>query len=71
MKELRIGVSIEKQDNTFLFEIMQSGIADSGLESTGDVYFESERKKALMMTDEEFDQFLDECDIGAKNFREW
>ena len=40
MKELDIGVSIPHRDTAFMDSIMQSYIADSGLESTGDVYFQ-------------------------------
>ncbi|WP_104722221.1 hypothetical protein [Helicobacter mesocricetorum] len=70
--KLDIGVSIPKMDSRFMDSIMSSGIADSGIESTGDVFFEDNLKKSNdAMTEKEFELFLDEVGIGAKNFREW
>lgn len=50
---------------------MNSGIADSGVESRGDVFFNYELKNTDEMTDDEFYAFLDECGIGAEQFKQW
>lgn len=72
MVEIDIGVSFEdnKMDTSFMDSIMQSGIADSGLESNGDVFYEykMQGKKA---SDDEFKSFLESCGISEKEFREW
>ncbi len=39
--ELDIGVSIPKMDSRFMDSIMSSGITDSGVESTGDVFLKT------------------------------
>lgn len=60
----------DRFDTTFMDAIISSGIADSGLESNGDVFFE-DNMQGKKMNEEEFDSFLLECDIDPKDFREW
>lgn len=68
---LDIGVSIPVRNSDFMDLIMTSGIADSGVESTGDVFFEYGLENADKMTNAEFDDFLEECGIGAEQFKQW
>lgn len=68
---LDIGVSILFRNSEFMDLIMNSGIADSGVESKGDVFFNYELKNTDEMTDDEFYTFLDECGIGAEQFKQW
>lgn len=68
MKEitLDIGVSIPHRDTAFMDSIMQSYIADSGLESTGDVYFQDNvplEHSECKISDDEFYAFLGEFGI--------
>lgn len=66
-----IGVEFdEPMDTSFMDDIMKSGIADSGLESNGDVFFE-DTLQGERMSDEEFDAFLRRHGISLKEFREW
>ncbi len=69
--QLDIGVSIPYRNSDFMDDIMASGIADSGIESTGDVFFEDNLQESEKMTDAEFDAFLEECGIGAERFKQW
>ncbi|WP_300451949.1 hypothetical protein [uncultured Helicobacter sp.] len=69
--QIDIGVSIPVRDSSFMDSIMASDIADSGMESTGDVFFEDNQKCDKKMTDAEFDAFLEECGIGAERFKQW
>ena len=69
--QLDIGVSIPVRNSDFMDSIMASGIADSGMESTGDVFFDDNLQEGEKMTDAEFDAFLEECGIGAEQFRQW
>lgn len=71
MDQLDIGVSIPVRNSDFMDSIMASGIADSGMESTGDVFFEDNPQEGEKMTDAEFDAFLEECGIGAEQFKQW
>lgn len=68
-----IGVVFDEADRldiSFMDSIMSSSIADSGLESNGDVFFE-DSMQGERMSDEEFDSFLLGCGIDPKDFREW
>ena len=68
---LDIGVSIPVRDSDFMDSIMASGMADSGMETTGDVFFEDKLQRNKKMTDAEFDTFLEECGINAEQFKRW
>lgn len=76
-REVDIGVLFDKPiDTSFMNDIMQGGIAYSGLESNGDVFFEdslqdSNLQSTKKWSDEEFDTFLESQGIDAKAFREW
>lgn len=71
IRVIDIGVEFdEPMDTSFMDDIMKSGIADSGLESNGDVFFE-DSLQGERMSDEEFDAFLERHGINAKEFREW
>lgn len=68
MKEitLDIGVRIPHRDTAFMDSIRQSYIADSGLESTGDVYFQDNVPLVCnkhKMSDDEFYALLQEFGI--------
>lgn len=69
--QLDIGVSIPVRNSDFMDSIMASGIADSGMESTGDVFFEDNLQEGEKMTDAELDAFLEECGIEAEEFKRW
>lgn len=73
MKEitLDIGVSIPYRDTAFMDSIMQSHIADSGLESTGDVYFQDNaplEHNECKISDDEFYALLQEFGIERDEF---
>lgn len=68
---LDIGVSIPIRNSDFMNSIMTSGISDSGMETTGDVFFEDKLQGSKKMTDVEFDAFLEECGINAEQFKRW
>ena len=68
---LDIGVSIPVRNSDFMDSIMASGIADSGMETTGDVFFEDKTQGSTKMTDAEFDAFLEEYGIDAEQFKQW
>lgn len=76
MKEitLDIGVRIPHRDTAFMDSIMQSHIADSGLESTGDVYFQDNaplEHSECKISDDEFYAFLGEFGIKREELDEW
>ena len=69
--DVNIGVSIPYRNSDFMDRIMKSGIADCG--DSGDVYaydnlIDIAKSK---MSDEEFNNFLEECGIGADRFKNW
>lgn len=71
IRELDIGVKFDEPiDTSYMDDIMKSGIADSGLESNGDVFFEN-TLQGERMSDEEFDKFLKRHGMSLKEFREW
>lgn len=72
MLEIDIGVSFgdDKIDTSFMKSIMQSGIADSGLESNGYVFYE-DTMQGEKISENEFNSFLESCGISEKEFREW
>lgn len=71
IRELDIGVKFDEPiDTSYMDDIMKSGIADSGLESNGDVFFEG-TLQGERMSDKEFDEFLKRHGMSLKEFREW
>lgn len=70
-KEIDIGVSIPIRNSDFMNSIMTSDISDSGMENTGDMFFEDKLQGNKKITDAEFDAFLEECGINAKQFKRW
>lgn len=66
MKYLDIGVKFDKPiDTSFMDDIMESGIADSGLDSR-DFYFNDDLQRAQKINKEEFDAFLESHGINPK-----
>lgn len=60
-KLLNIGVSIEKQDNQWLLDMMESD--KNNINESASCSSEIEDKK--------FDELLRSCNIDPKEFREW
>ena len=68
---LDIGTEIPSRNNEFMRSIMAGDIADSGLDSTGDPFFEYSESADKKMTEAKFEELLRSHGIGIEEYRAW
>ncbi len=62
-------IQIPDMDTSFMDEIMQGGIADSGIVSNGDVFYQYEESKQLSEADSKKE--LEKYGIDLNKLKQW